>query len=226
MRRTATLLLLGLALAAAIPAVASAQSLLIDYLGFDYEYPDPNPATHGELGSGYVGLGTVPNLFAPLTFNTTLNEYTYVMDGLIATSVTPSGSYVVIGYSTGNMNVYEDSKSSGTPADYGTFPPNGTAPSSFTDGSLYLQGKLTNFQLVLNTANNTGSFEANFEVTGGTQFSNLSPDQRTGWTFSGVTGNALNIPAGYWHQVDGQTFLNPPTAVHPRTWGGLKALYR
>jgi hypothetical protein len=47
-----------------------------------------------------------------------------------------------------------------------------------------------------------------------------------GWTFSGSTGNALNIPHGYAHQCDGQTFLNAPTAARRVSWGHLKAGYR
>ena len=220
-----TRLLWGAVLAVALPCAAGAQTLLFDYLGFDYEFPDPIPAQFGELGSGYVGLGTVPGLFSPLVADTANNEYTYVMNGLTSVSVTPIGPYVIINYSAGSLSIYEDSKTSGTTADYGTNPPNGVAPSTFTDGALFLQGSLTNFQFVLNTANGTGSFESQFEVTGGAQYSNFASNQRKGWTFAGATGNALNIPAGYAHQIDGQTFLDAPVPVRSMSWGRVKSLY-
>jgi hypothetical protein len=65
-----------------------------------------------------------------------------------------------------------------------------------------------------------------FTVTGGSQLGNFPLNQRVGWTFSGSTGNALNIPHGYAHQCDGQTFLNAPTAARRVSWGHLKAGYR
>ena len=35
-----------------------------------------------------------------------------------------------------------------------------------------------------------------------------------------------NIPSGYAHQLDGQSFLNAPTAARRISWGRLKAGYR
>jgi hypothetical protein len=226
MRRFLTPLFLATcALLAVVPA-ARAQSLLFDYVGFDYEFPNPTPGVFGEPGSGYVGLGTVPFLFGPLVANTAANEYTYVMQGFTPTSVTPVGSFSIINYSAGTITLYEDPISGGTTADYGIDPPNATAPSSFTDGTPILVGTLSNFQFVLDTSNGTGSFEAVFTVTGGSQLGNFPLNQRSGWTFSGSTGNALNIPHGYAHQCDGQTFLNAPSAVRKVSWGHLKAGYR
>ena len=69
--------------------------------------------------------------------------------------------------------------------------------------------------------------DSDFSVTGGSQLPNLiTYQQTTGWTFSGATSNALNIPAGYYHQIDGQTFLNKPVPAQPRSWGQIKADYR
>ena len=227
MRRMLTLLFLA---ACAVPAVAPAvraQSLLFDYVGFDYESPNPNPTVFGEPGSSYVGLGTVPGVFAPLVANPALYEYTYVMQGLTPTSNVPlGGTFVKIDYAPGTITLYEDAISGGTTADYGVDPPNATAPASFTDGTAILVGTLTNFQIVLDTSNGTGSFEAVFTVTGGSQLGNFPLNQRVGWTFSGSTGNALNIPHGYAHQCDGQTFLNAPVAARRVSWGHLKAGFR
>lgn len=226
MRRTLTTMLLAMcAVLAVVPAV-HAQSLLFDYVGFDYESPNPNPAVFGEPGSGYVGLGTVPVLAAPLVTNTALNEYTYVMQGFTPSAVLHVGPFDIINYSSGTITIYEDAKLGGTTADFGVDPPNAAAPASFTDGAAILVGTLTNFQIVLDTSNNTGSYEGIFNVTSGSQLGNFPLNQRQGWQFSGVTGNALNIPHGYAHQCDGQTFLNAPTATHKVSWGQLKAGYR
>jgi len=225
MSRLATLLLLA-ACALAAPNPARAQSLLFDYLGFDYESPNLLPGEFGEDGSGYVGLGTVPFLFAPLTGNTALNEYTFVLQGLTATGYMTVGNYRIISYTPGVITIYEDPKAGGTTGDFGSNPPNATAPGTFADGTAILVGTLTDFRFVVDTNNGTGSFEAVFNVTGGTQLANFPLNQRTGWTFSGSSGNALNIPEGYEHQIDGQTFLNAPSKTHRTTWGRLKAGFR
>lgn len=205
----------------------SAQTLLLDYVGYDYEFPDLDGSQFGEVGSGYVAVGLVPGLFAPLAADTVNYQYTYYISGLTSASKTPVVTFDIIDYSgPGTIRIYEDAKLGGTAATYGVNPPNGTAPSSFTDGTLFLEGSLTSFQIVLSTTNNSGSYEAAFTVTGGSQFGNIPANQRDGWTFSGLTGNELNKPEGYAHQVDGQIFLDVPTPVRQSTWGHIKGLYR
>ena len=226
MRSFVTTLLLAACAALSLAPAAGADTLLFDYVGFDYESPDPNPATFGEAGSGYVGLGTVPFLFAPLVANTALNEYTFVIQGLSPTSVLPVGSFSIINYDSGTLTIYEDPKAGGTT---GTFTPNpsgGPIPPTFTDGTAILVGTLTNFQLTIDTSNGLGYFEAVFTATGGSQIGNFPLNQRTGWTFSGATGEALNIPEGYAHQLDGQTFLDTPVSARRMSWGKLKNGYR
>jgi hypothetical protein len=226
MPRSRLMLAIGAALLLALPAAAGADTLLFDYVGFDYESPDPNPGTFGEAGSGYIGIGTVPGLFAPLTADTTQFQYTYVVNGMTPVSTTVIGSYTIVDYSVGVLSIYEDSKFTGTGADYGTgTPPNATAPSSFNDGTLFLTGTLNGFQFVFNSATNTGSYNATFTVTGGSQLVNFPVFQRDGWTFAGASGNATNIPGGYLHQVDGQNFLGP-VPTRSSSWGQLKTLYR
>ena len=226
MRSLVTTLLLVVCAGLTLAPAARAQTLLFDYLGFDYESPNPNPAVFGEPGSGYVGLGTVPGVFAPLVGNQALNEYTFVIQGLSPSSAMPVGTYNIINYSTGTVTIYEDSRVGGTPATFTPNPPNADVPGSFTDGTAILVGTLTNFQLVIDTSNGVGSFEAVFNATGGSQIGNFPLNQRTGWTFSGTTGEALNIPTGYAHQIDGQTFLNGASAAKHMSWGRLKADYK
>jgi len=219
--------LLTVCSALALAPAARGQTLLFDYVGFDFENPDPSPGSFGETGSGYQGVGLVPNLFAPLVFNTATQEYTYHFSGLTPVGTTVVGHFVIIEYSSpGLLDLYEDSKTTGTPGTYGTNPPNATAPPSFTDGTLILSGRLTNFRFVLNTTNQSGSFESEFEAIGGSQIENIAPNRRTGWTFAGATGNSTGIPLGYAHQIDGQTFLQEPVRGQTASWGRVKSLYR
>lgn len=226
-RSTPRLLIALLAACALSAAPAQAQSLLFDYVGFDYEFPDANPAVFGEVGDVYQGVGEVPVLFSPLISDQTTYQYTYHFDGLTASVRLPIGPFVIIDYTgPGTLTIYEDLRDGGTAGDYGTNPPNGVAPPTFVDGTAILVGNLTNFRFVFNTANNSGSFEADFEAVGGTQLGNFAVNNRLGWTFSGIAGNSATIPTGYDHSVDGQTFLQPPTLARPGTWGGIKARYR
>jgi hypothetical protein len=227
MKKTAIAFLVGMfALGAAYAPPAGAASVLLDYVGFDYESPNPDPTQFGELASGYTALGEVPVLFAPLVYDQANNEYTFVMTGLVSISRQVVGPFIIVDYSPGVFNAYEDSKTLGTGFDYGVNPPNATAPSSFNDGTLYLSGPVTNFRLVFNTVDNSGSYEGVFNATGGSQLANIPPGNRAGWTFAGITSNALNIPAGYAHQVDGQIILEQVVPAEPKSWGRLKADYR
>lgn len=219
-------LVLALACAFSVPA-ARAQSLLFDYVGFDYENPELNPGLFLDVNDGYQGVGEVGSLFLPLVADTANFQYTYFFDGLIVGSRINSFPFVIINFNNpGTLTIYEDAKVGGTPADYGTNPPSAIAPPTFTDGTPILVGKLTNFQYILNTGTNTGSFEADFEAIGGTQLGNFPLNQRVGWTFAGTSGSSVTVPTGYDHQVDGQTFLNPPTPTHNSSWGRIKARYR
>src|SRR5262245_16739392 len=109
MRSLVTTLFLAVCALVAIPTAPRAQSLLFDYVGFDYEIKSGGPA-FGDVGNEYVGLSTVPFLFAPLTSNTTLNEYTCVMNGLTSTGFMTIGAYRLIDYTGGTITIYEDAK--------------------------------------------------------------------------------------------------------------------
>src|SRR5262249_48159226 len=154
--------------------------------------------------------------------NTALNEYTFVIHGFNPT-LTPVGSMAIVQYASGTVSIFEDAKAGGTAADFAPNPPNGQVPSTFTDGTAILVGTLANFQLTFDTSSGVGFFEAVLNVTGGSQLANFPLNQRTGWTFSGTTGEALNIPQGYYHQIDGQAFLDAPVAARRMSWGKLKA---
>jgi hypothetical protein len=159
-------------------------------------------------------------------FNTVANEYTYVISGLTAVNRNVVGPFIIVDYAGGALDVYEDSRSLGTAYDFGVNPPNVTAPPTFVDGAHFLGGALTNFRFVYNTIDNSGSFEANYQVTGGSQLANVPVNLRSGWTFAGVTSNEINMPEGYEHQVDGQVLVEEVVPAKDTSWGALKANYR
>jgi hypothetical protein len=229
MKRLTTRLLPALVVACVLvaPAAGELPTLLFDYVGFDYEDPDNDPV-FGAVGDGYKGVGEVP-VINVVPSNQTTNQYTYFFDGLTASSRQEFAPFVIIDYTgPGTLTIYEDSRSTGTPADYGTNPPSlvGGAPPTFVDGTAILVGELTNFRYLFNTDTNSGSFDAIFKAVGGSEIASIPENQRDGWNFSGTTGHSQTIPTGYDHQVDGQTFLHPPTSARPGTWGGIKARYR
>jgi hypothetical protein len=227
MKKTAIALLVGaLALGGVSAPSAAAPFLLVDYVGYDYESPNPDPTQFGEVGSGYVSLGECPVLYAPLVFNLAQNQYTYHISGLISVNRQVIAPFIIVDYSAGTLSVYEDDINTGTAFDYGTNPPNATAPPTFVDGTLFLTGPVTNFRFVFNTVDGSGSFDANFAVTGGSQLGNIPVSDRNGFTFAGATSNALNIPEGYAHQIDGQVFLEQVVPTQDSSWGRLKANYR
>ena len=212
-------------LASAWALPAGAVNLLADYQGFDYEPTKVGPA-FGDPGNTYEVLATVPQLGAPLVFNLGANQYTVVITGLTSVAKMPLGTYDVITYVGGSVNVYEDAIGGGTAANYGVNPVNATAPSTFIDGTNILVGTLSSFQVVYDNATRTGSFEGTLTFTGGSQIGNFPTNQRSGWTFAGVTGNSPITPTGYLHQVDGSIYLDNPVATQVTTWGGIKAQYK
>lgn len=205
-------------------APASAVSLLADYRGYDYEPTRSGPG-FGDVGNTYQVVTTIPELGAPLTYNFGVNEYTCVLTGLTSVSKLSLGTFDIIGYSGGTLTIYCDALSGGTVATYGTNPANATAPSSFVDGTAILVGNLTNFQVVYDNATQTGSFEGDLTFVGGSQLGNFPTNQRSGWTFAGVTSNSPIAPAGYTHQVDGSVYLDNPVPVQASTWSGIKGQY-
>ena len=213
--------------ALALPAGAHADQFLADFRGFDYEDPNSTPG-FGNIGDGYNSLGLVlsvnPGL---LTIDNVNNEYTYRVYNLAAVSTETAAPFLFVFYSAGDFDIYEDSRSLGTAATYGTNPGNATAPSTFIDGANILGGTVTNFVLTLDLSSGTGSFNGDIAFSRGTQSGSIPPAQLNGWTFAGLTsGGGTGTPVGYQHQVDGEIRVPDVTPAQPTTWGKVKSTYR
>ncbi|HET7225016.1 MAG TPA: hypothetical protein VFK69_04810 [Candidatus Eisenbacteria bacterium] len=247
MKRRTLLLLLTAALAFAVPARADV--FLLGFTGFDFENPNlvgapgdgssanylnPSPPAPPP-GEGYEMVGFVTS-FNPTLFyaDTTVNEYTIDLFGLTASLKAYTPPVLDVLCNPGRVRYFEDAKSGGTHGDYGTFPPNATAPSTFDDGTLALGGGVSNFELEYDYSTNQGDFVGNVNLDEGAYLFYVPVSQRNGWILGGLSGNEHelagppnpNIPAGYNHQVSGQCNRPDATPAHSATWGAIKALYR
>ena len=183
-------------------------------------------------------VGTISAFGGPLEFlnaNIPTNEYTLYMTGMTSngTITTPVGSlgfYYYTPYNTGGtIEIYEDT----TPdAVFGTFPPNGTAPSTFNNGTLLLSGTIdpNTFYTQTNdfSGHSSGNSEGRITWTGGSligllqQGGETCPSLFTG----GLTWEGTLVPDGYLFRHDGKIDLECPTGARNSTWGRMKSLYR
>lgn len=213
--------------ALALPSGAHADQFLADFRGFDYEDPNNTPG-FGNVGDGYNSLGLVLSVNpSMLTINNVGNEYTYRFNNLSATSTELAAPFLFVFYTAGDFDIYEDSRSGGTAADYGTNPGNATAPSTFVDGTNILGGTVTNFVLTIDLSSGTGSFNGDIVFNRGTQSGSIPPAQLGGWTFAGLTsGGGTGAPVGYQHQVDGEIRVPDAVPAQTKSWGQVKSTYR
>lgn len=236
MKRKVLLLILAGALAMAAPAAAD--QFLLGFAGFDYDSALAGSTHYLDTGDVYHSLGYVTSVDPGLLgsyVDFSVNEYTYYMYGLSVDLSTFGGgnltAYMAFGTS-GRTRYYEDPISGGTPGVYGINPANGTAPSTFTDGSVALGGKTYNFILTYDFNTCQGDFSGNMDLDEGVDLLYIPVAQQPGWIVGGLSGNGLgctsntSIPTGYDHQVSGECRRPGVTPTTHRTWGAIKALYR
>lgn len=237
MRRRATLLLLLMLLAFAAPA--SATQFLLGFTGFDYDLPAPGSTHYLDVGDGWRSVGFVTSVDPGLLgsyVDFSVNEYTYYLFNLTVATSMYFGTYLEADFSnvTGARTRYfQDPIAGGTHGDYGTNPPNATAPSTFTNGAVALGGKTYNFVLTYDTLPGQGDFYGNMDLDEGVDLIYIPVSQRPGWVVGGLSGSHNltgppnpNIPPGYDHQVNGECRRADLTPSTHRTWGAIKALYR
>lgn len=227
MKRKA-LLLVFTAVMALAPA-ARANEFLLGFTGFDYQFPNANPAVYYDLGEGYNLVGFVTSV-GPLLdpyVDTSVNEYTFNINNLFAVSRTAFGPFLVVNFTNnGRGTYYADPLSGGTPGTYGVNPPNATSPSTFVDGSMRLTGDIDNFVLTFDFSTNQGNFSGDMTQDGGPDLIYIPPGQRSGWTLGGLAGRPNGtIPTGYDDQVSGECQIVETPTTHT-SWGAVKSLYR
>lgn len=213
---------LALSLVFALAASASAQNEQILYLS-GHAWEDDGPG--GSFPPSNVGdvlnvVGILNDIEAPLVWDTANYSYTLHVRQLVSLGESVFGTTRVSSYSGGLFTIYVDWLPSNH--DYGTNPPNATAPATFTDGiSTYLDGYFTAFTMTFNTTTQAGSFNGQLAFTGGDVYPLLTAT--TGWTFGADVANVS--PTGYDLQMNGDVYLQV-VSVEPQSWGGVKNLYR
>lgn len=166
-------------------------------------------------------------------------EYSvYVFDlisqGTVVTPIPPVGQTAYeTDYDGGTVQIWEDPTPDAT---FTVNPPNVDVPSTFSNGSLFLEGVLEGLKVTFFLDTNTGDWvSGNFDSgtppgavwTGGSAFDRVNiggdgcPLRLTGgWN---VTPSAL--PAGYTADVEGKIDVDCPTQLQGGSWGQLKDLY-
>ena len=215
-----TVFLLPLFLASSVMAVDPVQ---FDITGLSYNNEAPE-----QVGTVTTMLGILEpeNGFTyPLVLDMVNNQFTYVWTSTITSIVTTFNTEIT--YANTTFTIYEDAIGGGTAADPGTNPPNGTAPSTYTDGTAILIGTLSNVTRIdlnpLFPQNIT--FVGEIAFTGGTRVGEL---QNGDWTYHGGLSDdvVFNIPAGYrWRWTTKAVFFET-VPVEESTWGRVKSLYR
>jgi len=221
MKKTSLLVVAAALLSA---GVAQAQNALIDYQGYAWETGGFPPSNAGDE---LKFVGVVDALDARFGVNLGTDEVTIYVHSLLSTGqVDIGGGVLMIAYSGGDIELYQD----GTPDhDYGTGPPNPTAPPTFVDGAPFLIGTLSDFFLFFDPSTGSGAYEGNCDFTSGSGLATLMQLNASGYTFGGVLDNGAsggNVPAGYDLQVDGVIEVEVIVGVEESSWGAVKDLYR
>jgi len=232
MKRKLALLLCLATFAFAVPARA-ADIFLLGFTGFDYEDPDqndpdPDCANYLNVGDGYKAVGFITSFGTPLQpYVNPSYEHTFHIFDLSVTQHdwdAPNQFLSVLFAPAGRVRYYEDNT---TPGTYGVNPPNGTAPGSFTDGTMFLGGRLDDFVIFYDYSVNQGGFSGTMTLDEGTDLIYINPPQRNGWLIGGQAGRPNGtIPAGYDNQISGEARIPDVTPSHTKSWGAVKALYR
>lgn len=237
MKRKVLLAILAAMFAFAAPAFAD--QFLLGFNGFDYHQASPVSTHYLDVGDKYFSLGFVTSVDPGLLGSYVdfgVNEYTYYMFNLVVGTSFFGGTFLEADFDNsagGRTRYYQDPISGGTHADYGTNPPNATAPSTFIDGAVALGGKTYNFVVTYDFGLNQGDFSGNMDLDEGIDLIYIPSGQQAGWILGSLSGSHSltgppnpSIPQGYDHQTTGQCRRPSITPTTHKTWGAIKSLYR
>ncbi|MCA9753065.1 MAG: hypothetical protein KC591_12790 [Gemmatimonadetes bacterium] len=201
------------------PFLASGGNQLLHTSGQCWEtggFPPSDP------GDELTIVGVLNDVESPLGWDPANHSYTVWIRGLTSEQEWLLGSVRVVEYSGGRITFYEDSLPSNH--SYGIDPPNATAPSTFADGTAYLDGFFFGGgSLTFNDATEYGSIVLEVIFTGGAALPVLPYPC---WTFS--ANIAAVAPEGYDFQMNGDIYYGNDcvASVDPSSWGRVKGLYR
>ncbi|MBU8923490.1 MAG: hypothetical protein KOO63_16870 [Bacteroidales bacterium] len=150
-------------------------------------------------------------------------EYTLYFQTTIASVVSNIPFSIDYYYDDGDFFIYEDPLKDG---DYGVTPPNATAPSTFQNGTLILQGTLTN----LERYDDPFGFMppvmvADCTFTGGSRLGDLAAPNP--WIMhGGMDITPGTYPSGYQQAWTMKFFFTGTVGAENSTWGAIKALIK
>jgi len=180
----------------ALSPVSHAATVIMHDSGYLYVTGSfPDCAVGDELG----GVGFVSSTSSPISCDLSLNELTWSLAGLTVTDRFTVSTRVYTNFTGGTVKIFVDPSMNG---DYGLEPPNGTSPSTFVDGELFLYGQITSSYMSYDTVRQNGALVALVNFTNGTGLTTL--DEPNGNIVQFTFGPAdPNIPPGYEMQAIG-----------------------
>lgn len=198
----------------AVPALAQIHS--IDYVGYGWT-AGPVKA----LGDEFNFVGAASQLDPIFGVDLLTEELTFHVYGLIVSAETDLGGTLMVTYSGGYMEIFQDPSMN---SDFGINPPNATAPSTFSDGTLFFSGEFTDMTMFVFPSGN-GSFEGNLNGVAGTMIDESCSGCVYTWGGSFYVDSGAQIPEGYDLQVDGVLEIDAAVPVDQASWDAVKALY-
>jgi hypothetical protein len=211
--------LVALTLVAAFAVPAQGDVVIIDYYGYGWETGGIPPSNAGDM---LYFTGAADDIDPAFGVDLGTEEVTFYCYDLTSTGEVPvGGGTVMIGYTGGMLDIYRDAAKN---ADWGTFPPNATSPSTFVDGTLLFQGSFMDFTLFLDSTGG-GAYQGNLDGLGGEILG--SPCANCGFTWGGsfTSPSGAQIPDGYDLQMDGVFEIDRAIGTKTTGWGQLKALF-
>jgi len=210
-----------LVLAGFIPFAQAQGVQIADYIGYAWETGGFPPSNSGDV-LHFVGVTTAsdPLLGVDLAQEeATCHVYGLVSQGQLTDNPAPGWTTVI--YTGGTLEMYRDAQMN---ADYGINPPNGTAPSTFVDGTLLLRGNFTSFYVRIDPSG-AGTFGGNADGVAGELITTCTGCIYT-WGGSFTQASGAQIPTGYDMQMDGVLEIDPAVPTQSESaWGALKASY-
>ena len=198
-----------------------AEMRFFDFSG--YSYLSGPPAQVGTVTAVAAKFNAIqPNPVWPL--EVLKREYTVMIRDLTIASVSSYGSFQVITYSGGTIEVHADAAMNGS---WVPNPPNSVVPVTFLDGGADLIGVFTEMTLFFDTDSGTGTVSGLVNWEGGSKQGGMA--NPVGWTiFGGVSKqDGLGIPPGYDLAWDPQLYgPDVPNPVQRQSWGAVKSAFR
>lgn len=213
-------LVAGAVMLLAIPALASAETLIGSFSGAaDHNGPAPGVYVAGNDYKVYATLDqTQDSPWYP--WDQTTYEYTLFIDTDVF-SYTVNGLEQTVDFTVATFQIYRDDRNAGTAADYSNV-------ATFTDGTLILNGSIQNM-----IGDRLDIFGLPYAVTGiaiftgGADIANLHSFCDAGAVLNDFINFQIGTPpAGFEEFYDAEWKCTGSTGTEQSTWGQMKSFYR